>query len=318
MRGSYSYLIIYLFFFTFYFQNSQAQTTYDVFPLSKGLYYKYNFHQRFEHWELFSLALVYSDSGTVAYSVLDSIKYGDTLTVWNIEQRQNLIHYYQYGNDTVGYNFISDTSYYDLKEYLVGNHELKCSSLVWSFPLIIDPYFWSSFLTNSDSSVYHFSNLPDFTKIRSYEIICAGWVDSVWFSNEKGMYRRVSDYYWQCGISSDFYTRNVELIDGPNSINQDYLNIPDNFTLYQNYPNPFNPTTKIKYEIPDQARNNISIVTLKVYDILGREVSTLVNEEKPVGEYEVEFSGSGLTSGIYFYMLQSGEYVETKKMVLLK
>ena len=89
--------------------------------------------------------------------------------------------------------------------------------------------------------------------------------------------------------------------------------IPENFILYQNYPNPFNPTTTIAYQIPER-----DFVTLKVYDILGREVATLVNEEKPAGTYEVQFAGRGLTSGIYFYQLKSGNYLETKKMILIK
>ena len=93
------------------------------------------------------------------------------------------------------------------------------------------------------------------------------------------------------------------------------------FSLSQNYPNPFNPVTKIKYNIPSvtlrQAQSDIK-VTLKVYDILGREVATLVNEEKPAGEYEVEFNGIGLPSGIYFYQLKAGEYSETRKMILIK
>lgn len=89
--------------------------------------------------------------------------------------------------------------------------------------------------------------------------------------------------------------------------------VPNNYQLYQNYPNPFNPTTKIKYSIPQT-----SFVTLKVYDILGRGVTTLVNEEKPVGNYEVEFSSNALANGIYFYRLQTGNFVETKKMILLK
>ena len=85
------------------------------------------------------------------------------------------------------------------------------------------------------------------------------------------------------------------------------------FHIYQNYPNPFNPTTKIKYQIP-----KISFVTLKVYDVLGSEIATLVSEEKPVGNYEVEFDGSGLTSGVYFYQLKTEGFVETKKMILMK
>jgi len=86
-----------------------------------------------------------------------------------------------------------------------------------------------------------------------------------------------------------------------------------NYTLSQNYPNPFNPTTTIKYQIPE-----LSFVTLKVYDVLGNEVASLIKEEKPAGSYEVEFNGSDLTSGIYFYTLIAGNYSNTKKLVILK
>ncbi len=103
--------------------------------------------------------------------------------------------------------------------------------------------------------------------------------------------------------------------------------LPKAYSLAQNYPNPFNPSTTIKYSIPEQ-----SYVTLKVYDILGREVGTLVNEEKPAGNYEVEFNpvsgNQHLASGIYFYQIlvsalqskagKAGDYVSTKKMILLK
>jgi mannose/cellobiose epimerase-like protein (N-acyl-D-glucosamine 2-epimerase family) len=92
----------------------------------------------------------------------------------------------------------------------------------------------------------------------------------------------------------------------------------DNFELFQNYPNPFNPTTKIKYSIPAIERQQSLLVQIKVYDILGNEIATLVNEEKPAGLYEVEFNATGLSSGFYFYILQSGGFLETKKMLLLK
>jgi hypothetical protein len=105
------------------------------------------------------------------------------------------------------------------------------------------------------------------------------------------------------------------------------VNAPLEFSLEQNYPNPFNPSTKIKYTIPNvtlrQAQSNI-LVTLKVYDILGSEVAELVNEEQPAGSYEIEFNSVGtsrdlsLPSGIYFYQLKAGQFVETKKMILLK
>lgn len=85
------------------------------------------------------------------------------------------------------------------------------------------------------------------------------------------------------------------------------------YYLSQNYPNPFNPVTTIKYKISATVN-----VLLKVYDILGKEIATLVNEEKPAGNYEVKFSPTGLSNGIYFYKLQAGSFVETKKMVLMK
>jgi len=90
-------------------------------------------------------------------------------------------------------------------------------------------------------------------------------------------------------------------------------NIPDHFELKQNYPNPFNPTTKIKYQTPKE-----SFVTIKIFDVLGNEIRTLVNEDKPAGTYELIFSAKGLSSGIYYYQLQSTDQVQTKKMVLIK
>jgi hypothetical protein len=89
--------------------------------------------------------------------------------------------------------------------------------------------------------------------------------------------------------------------------------IPDGIQLEQNYPNPFNPTATIKYSIPE-----ISFVTLKVYDVLGKEILILINEEKSAGSYEVEFDAIDLPSGIYFYKLQTPSFTQTKKMILLK
>jgi len=91
------------------------------------------------------------------------------------------------------------------------------------------------------------------------------------------------------------------------------LNTPNIFSLEQNYPNPFNPTTSIQYAI-----NSRQFVQLKVYDILGNEVATLVNEQKEPGYYEVEFNATQFSSGVYFYRLQAGDFVQTKKMILMR
>jgi len=100
--------------------------------------------------------------------------------------------------------------------------------------------------------------------------------------------------------------------------------LPEAFYLEQNYPNPFNPSTKIKFSIPDVG-SGLALTVLKIYDILGNEITTLVNEYKTAGRYEVEFDsnrhsrgGGNLTSGVYFYQLRYGEYLSTRKMILLK
>jgi hypothetical protein len=85
------------------------------------------------------------------------------------------------------------------------------------------------------------------------------------------------------------------------------------FNLSQNYPNPFNPSTSIEYRVGSK-----EYITLKIYDILGREVAILVNEEKPAGSYEIKFDASSLASGVYFYKLQTESIFSSKKMVLLK
>jgi hypothetical protein len=113
----------------------------------------------------------------------------------------------------------------------------------------------------------------------------------------------------------------IYALDYAAAINHLSANVPAHYSLSQNYPNPFNPTSKIKFDI-----TNANFVSLKVYNSLGQEVSTLVNENLTPGTYEVTFDGAGLNSGIYFYTLIVGDpgsspgqsFVETKKMMLVK
>lgn len=93
---------------------------------------------------------------------------------------------------------------------------------------------------------------------------------------------------------------------------------PTQFSLSQNYPNPFNPSTTINYSIPNERNENIRSVQLKIYDILGREVATLVNKHQSPGNYQVEWHAANNPSGVYFYQLKAGNYSEVKKMLLLK
>ncbi|MBK7230423.1 MAG: T9SS type A sorting domain-containing protein [Ignavibacteriales bacterium] len=96
-------------------------------------------------------------------------------------------------------------------------------------------------------------------------------------------------------------------------VEEKYNSIPEKFSLTQNYPNPFNPSTKISWQSPVSGHHS-----LKIYDVLGSEVATLVNQEQNAGNYNVDFNAKHLSSGVYFYQLKSGEFIQTKKMVLLK
>ena len=108
--------------------------------------------------------------------------------------------------------------------------------------------------------------------------------------------------------------QDVQVIEGSiTTAVQTEQNLPTSFSLEQNYPNPFNPTTTISFVV-----GHSSLVTLKVYDELGREIKKLVNQYKPAGKYSVSFDASKLTSGIYFYKLISGNYTAVKKMILMK
>jgi peptidoglycan/xylan/chitin deacetylase (PgdA/CDA1 family) len=89
--------------------------------------------------------------------------------------------------------------------------------------------------------------------------------------------------------------------------------VPRNYALAQNYPNPFNPSTKIRYEV-----SSMQFITLKVYNVLGKEIQTLVNEEKPIGSYELTWNAANLPSGVYYYRIQAGNFSATRKMILLK
>jgi len=114
---------------------------------------------------------------------------------------------------------------------------------------------------------------------------------------------------WSCGGNKMLYTIsggvvNIKVISSFN---------PGKYTLFQNYPNPFNPTTKIRIDLPD-----VNTAILKIYDILGREVTTLLNRKLNSGTYDIEFNASDLSSGIYFYKLTSGDYSSTKSMVVIK
>ena len=125
---------------------------------------------------------------------------------------------------------------------------------------------------------------------------------------------------------------NILILNVEDEIN--YNPVPTRFSLSQNYPNPFNPVTTIKFTIPSSPLNpsplpdrqagyqgegkRERLIILKVYDVLGNEIATLVNEEKPAGTYEINWYANNSASGIYFYQIRAGDFIKTKKMLLIK
>jgi hypothetical protein len=148
----------------------------------------------------------------------------------------------------------------------------------------------SSYTKLTSSISYINQNVPDMATI--YITL----IDSFFNSQSAGSIALIDDIYF----------------DQPNDV-KDVGVLPNEYSLAQNYPNPFNPSTKISWQSPVGGQQ-----TLKIYDILGNQVATLVDEYKPAGKYEMDFNASALTSGIYFYQLKAGSFVDTRKMLFLK
>ncbi|MCW8806025.1 MAG: T9SS type A sorting domain-containing protein [Ignavibacteriaceae bacterium] len=211
-----------------------------------------------------------------------------------------------------------------------GVHSRYESSLIGDFQ--------SQIIYDGDSLEY-IENLSDFVFNMLYENY--QYVDSVLYADSvaeayAGNHNTTTYYnkFWEIAknftiglfqkasyrIACVIYTEWIDA-GGLTDISDDKNELPSGFNLSQNYPNPFNPSTAIKYTIPSviaSGTKQSQFVTLKVYDLLGNEVVTLINEEKSAGSYEVNFNAAGLPSGIYFYKLQAGSFIETRKMVLLK
>ena len=161
-------------------------------------------------------------------------------------------------------------------------------------------------------------------RLKNYKITkLQDWINVGWVEGKGTTTKPMSYSFTDENVNPGSYEYRLKQIDFDGSFTySDIVEVeveaPTEFSLEQNYPNPFNPTTSIQYAI-----SNKQYVTLKVYDILGNEIASLVNEEKPAGSYEVEFNihsdeGQNLVSGVYFYKLQAGNFIQTKKMVLIK
>ena len=186
--------------------------------------------------------------------------------------------------------------------YNGGNYE-PYATVMYKRDDILTPSSWM----DTERNFHHVLTNSNGDSLISIDERILGFATTDFYDSEYRIYVSAFDVSGNSTIDSmDVYFNN-----GISSV--DNNNVPTKYYLSQNYPNPFNPSTLIKYQLP--VSDN---VTLKVYDVLGNEITTLVNEFKPAGSYSISFDASKLSSGIYFYRLQAGNYVETKKMLLLK
>jgi hypothetical protein len=146
----------------------------------------------------------------------------------------------------------------------------------------------------------------------------SGW-EKIGFVEGHGTTTEPNSYsFTDKNISTGIYLYRLKQIDYNGSFEYSLevkveVGAPQEFSLEQNYPNPFNPSTKIQYSVPQTSQ-----VQIKVFDVIGNEIETLVNEEKPLGTYEITWYAENLPSGVYFYQLKAREFIQTKKMILIK
>jgi Secretion system C-terminal sorting domain len=195
-----------------------------------------------------------------------------------------------------GYNVAGRFGEMVLVDTFSSQHPLSMNELTQAFSL--------PFPTTQDTIYWAFG-------YKAFET-SPGW-DTIYSCGLSLVWDSIPDFRDRWNFGPKFPVKILTITDADESSNQ-----PEEFGLFQNYPNPFNPVTSIQYAISSR-----QFVTLKVYDLPGREVATLVNEELEAGIYKVEFnvaqvSRPEITSGIYFYRLEAGNYTETKKMLLLK
>jgi len=202
---------------------------------------------------------------------------------------------------------------------------------------------WLYYYEESDSNEYTLLNFNAEVGDSFYNVKMGDWTflvnrDTLSIFNQKMIKITFNSYLGSDNINTVSFSDKLGLLGGANyfyeevnyselsgcmvsgltygtllSITKYSDNVPKNFILYQNYPNPFNPTTIINYSIP-----KTSFVSIKVYNVLGKEIQTLVNDQKSAGNYKIEFDGSKLASGIYIYRMQASDFIGIKKLILLK
>jgi len=226
------------------------------------------------------------------YSTMESFPTGPVTKLWVYDRttkRDSILYEYPKDLDTNCSKYSAGTEITEIK--WLGNFDKMAFTLVYMLDV-------------SATDIYTY--FPDSNKITKVTNGCMHYGKKLhiyWANNDTLVYNDMTQF--------ELFGINVPHIT---FVKNEHLNLePNDYSLSQNYPNPFNPSTTIKYQLPKSGK-----VTLKVFDILGREVASLVNEFKPAGTYEVSFNASALPTGIYFYKLTAAPFTQTRKMLLIK
>jgi hypothetical protein len=278
----------------------------DFLPLSIGNRWLYDYyHESYAYTENYSDRI---DSGRVEVAVTGVTVY-QYYKIWHLlETADYRTQLWQHGGGVPSQDSIVHSQLlFDVQELPTDQHVVINLGGSWIFRFVF-PY--------DTSTIFRYA-VPSTLDLKRYSPPTA--------YNSGATYQRSLVFRAAVGVDSMGYAikysissgnvgaaRLVEYALEPATIPEDRT-VPRDFSLEQNYPNPFNPTTGIRFQVP-----SISDVKISVFDLLGREVAVLVNERKGPGSYEVKFDGSGVASGVYFYRLQAGNFVQSKKLLLLK
>ena len=280
---------------------SQTDSLYDVFPLSIGNRWTYQYSNGSRTYGYGQYC-----SGTAWFVIVGSMQTPDS-TRWHLSEIRDLSCQYCSPYPACHTSSVRDTLAFELVELHTGPHQLYIAGATNQdvFPFYRSP---------SDSVFMVYRYRPESSWVNSCptDLLCQ-YKNSCQIRFQAGQGELSYRFYCLRNGGSDAADH---LLLGLviNSVGSTAdLSAPKQFALDQNYPNPFNSTTRIRFTIPVRG-----FTTLKVYDVLGRKVATLLEEQLIPGSYEATFDGTDLANGVYFYRLHSGQFVETKKLLLLK
>jgi hypothetical protein len=330
MNRSYSFFLFLALMFLAFFARvvvAQPVSYVDVFPLAVGNQWTYRYEM--ENANLFQ-DIFTSELGTARYTILNRVVSQDS-TRWVFEEFRDVAHcidfIYPPGRDTC-YQ-VRDSLQFEIVEMHEGRHRLYRQAMFYSIWPSVLPF--SQDLTDT-TAIYRYQ-MVDSTLTHTFETHTPGEYPQMTFflafRKDTGVVSTNAETRFLTGsmLTTDHHLLSAVITGVDEGSPQE---VPGGFRLDQNYPNPFNPSTVIRFQVPRQTdgappndeggrgQASSKLVTLRIYDVLGREVATLVNERKEAGVHSVTWDATGVAGGIYFYRLQAGWFAAVKKMVVLK